>query len=156
MKREVAEEEEEEIGFMMTPMIDIVFQLIVFFMLVLDITQAQVEAVELPKHTRLEKVPWVDPSLLIVNINKDGVVKIGGMTYYDPKVNGDDVSKLETLFRQRRITYPDPTNANFAKYPVLIRADKDASWEHVQRLEQVASLEGGVTQTLYSGIQETN
>ena len=55
----------------MTPMIDIVFQLIIFFMIVIDMSQKDLEALELPmSKTAVEDEP--EEGRLYVNINRSG------------------------------------------------------------------------------------
>ncbi len=59
----------------MTPMIDIVFLLIIFFMTVSQITRVNEERLELPK---LRGAEDQSPTSLTINVTKEGVIKISG------------------------------------------------------------------------------
>ena len=121
----------------MTPMIDIVFQLVVFFLLVLDLTQPRFEPLELPEadQATLEKIP--PPYELIVNLREDGRIMIDGRVLH--RAGSDDFASVRRLFRNRRSV------ARLAEAPVLVRADRSAAWRDVQRLMAIASAEGAVT-----------
>lgn len=58
----------EAVGFNMTPMIDIVFQLIIFLMLSIDFANAQLEPVNLPIATVANPDSQPDPDRVMVNI----------------------------------------------------------------------------------------
>src|SRR5690242_9987000 len=58
----------------MTPMIDVVFQLLIFFMTCSQVSEANREALELPK---LKGTEDQANSELIVNIDQDGGLKLG-------------------------------------------------------------------------------
>lgn len=61
----------------MTPMIDIVFLLIIFFMTVTQVSEINKEQVELPKQKGSEDQ---QPTELTINITRDGELKISGNT----------------------------------------------------------------------------
>ena len=146
-RRSVAEEEEEVEGFMMTPMIDIVFQLIIFFMLIMDMSQVQVENVTLPTASKAIKEKYTDKTILIMNILKDGTVKMGGKTIWKPSAK-DDNSNIENIFELRRSMrkYQEmPGNDNWVNYPLVIRADRSAEFQHLQKIIMIATQRGGVT-----------
>lgn len=58
----------ENVGFNMTPMIDIVFQLITFFMLVTDMSQRELEQIDLPTARRAEIEEGGQPDRIFINI----------------------------------------------------------------------------------------
>src|SRR5688500_12716195 len=70
----------------MTPMIDCVFQLIIFFMLITDLSQLELEEVYLPQ-AEVAAADKPDPREIrpIVNITSDGTILVKGDVYYDPK-----------------------------------------------------------------------
>jgi len=78
MARRKAPPEIEYEGSNMTPMIDIVFQLIIFFMLVTDMATAQIENLKIPYASKAIKEKYDDPQLLVLNIMPDGTIKSGG------------------------------------------------------------------------------
>lgn len=154
-RRKLPPEVENE-GFNMTPMIDVTFQLIIFFMLVTDMAKAQLEPVVLPYAHKAIKDKTPDPLILVVNIMKDGTIKIGGKTYWHPKL-GDDNKKLEDLFESYRANqkYQEvPGRSDFVKYPVLIRADRSTPFEHIQKVLMIATHHGGVTRVQLGAKQE--
>ncbi|MBI4245397.1 MAG: biopolymer transporter ExbD [Planctomycetes bacterium] len=142
--------------FNMTPMIDVTFQLLVFFMLTLNMTQAQIEKLDLPDAPGIEKINWTDSTIVLVNISDIGEVKIGGKTIYNPGRDKDNIEGLNAFFRNVLRHNPDPTDNKYSKSPVIIRADKNTDWEHIQRVEQVAAKEGGVLIIMYGAEKEVN
>lgn len=150
MARKVSEPDNPE-SMNMTPMIDVTFQLIIFFMLVSDMTQQQIERLELPSATKAVKEKYADEKMLVLNIKKDGTVWLQGKKIFTPPPQGKgqkyDSKKLEDLFisRRQQPIYQDPANENFVNYPLLLRCDRSSSWEWVQLVMMIASQEGGVT-----------
>jgi biopolymer transport protein ExbD len=133
-------------GMNMTPMIDIVFQLLIFFMLIMDMSRAQIEALTLPAASKAIKEKFDDPKLLLINVMKDGTVKIGGKVFWRPK--DADAKKLDDVFndRRRKRQYQEVAGKDdWVNYPVMIRADRSTNFEHVQMLLMIAAKEGGVT-----------
>jgi len=59
----------------MTPMIDVVFLLIIFFMVVSQVTQANRQPLELPEE---EGAHEQEPTTLIVNIDQTGQIIVSG------------------------------------------------------------------------------
>jgi biopolymer transport protein ExbD len=140
--------------FNMTPMIDVTFQLLVFFMLTLNMTQAQIEKLELPNAKNIEKINWTDQTIIIANVDKDGYVKIGGKIYFNPDADKTNLESLNTFFRNNLVRNPDPADPKFSRSPIIIRADKNTDWENVQRVVQIGSKEGGITIVMYGAEKE--
>src|SRR5262245_62014744 len=79
----------------MTPMIDVVFQLIIFFMLLMDMSQDELEILHLPMAvTATPDEP--DPKVIrpVININSDGEILVMRELIYDP-ANDDQYAKLK-------------------------------------------------------------
>jgi biopolymer transport protein ExbD len=136
----------------MTPMIDVVFQLLIFFMLIMDMSKAQLEVMTLPSAKKAIKEKFVDTTMLVINVLKDGTIKINGKTFWKP-VNGDDMKKLEDEFEGRRQNklYQEVAGKT---YPVLIRCDRSMPFEHLQRILMIATHHGGVTRVQLGAKQE--
>ncbi|MHC4606520.1 MAG: ExbD/TolR family protein [Planctomycetota bacterium] len=148
--------EEEPVNFIMTPMIDIVFQLIIFFMLVMDLSRQRLEPVVLPYASKAIKEKFNDETLLILNVMKDGTVKIDGRTYWRPSY-GDNNDKLIAVFQRRRqkVKYQEvPGNDKYVKYPLLLRADRSTEFLHLQKILMIATKEGGVTRIQFAAKKE--
>ncbi len=154
-KRRLPPEEEFESGNMM-PMIDVVFQLIIFFMLVTDMARAQIENLNIPYASKAIKEKYDDPQMLVLNIFSDGMIKSGGRAFWTPK-DGDNNKKLEDLFEARRQNkaYQEVAgNDQYVKYPLMIRADRSTPFEHIQKILMVATHHGGVTRVQLGARQE--
>ncbi len=143
---------EEPANFDMTPMIDIVFQLLIFFMLVTDMSKQQNIPLKLPPATKAVKEKLTDDTLLTINVKDDGTITIGGQVYFRPPAGGDwskyEAKKLEDLFERRRqmkAYQENPGDDTFVKFPVLIRADRSAHFQWVQLILAIATKHGGVT-----------
>lgn len=67
-RRQRGARDEEEVGFNMTPMIDVVFNLIIFFMVITDMTQKDLEYLILPKAQLALEDKGEQKDRLIVNI----------------------------------------------------------------------------------------
>lgn len=143
MARRAPPEAEVE-GFNLTPMIDIVFQLMIFFMLVVDMSRAQTEPVRLPAASRA-----VDrkEEVVVVHLLPDGTVRVNGRTLWRP-AHGDDNSRMEAFFGTMALS------AARREHPVLIRADRSTSFEHLQKLLMIASSHGGVTKVQFAAMKE--
>lgn len=132
----------EEVQMDMTPMIDCVFLLMIFFVLVIDLSQKDLEDLILPKAEYAEpddEPPEIRP---IVNINQKGQVIYQKNTYYDPAVNGDNYDSINALLFHWRDYVVDKKKIKTEKVgggmtmkviddPVLIRADKWTEWHFV-------------------------
>jgi biopolymer transport protein ExbD len=142
---------------------DIVFQLLIFFMLTIQFADAAIEKLVLPTSSDPKKTKMNDPSLLIINVRKDGTIMIGGKIWYDSKWNTSPekergaFTKMEELFNKRRqmVKYQEvPGRSDTVKYFILIRADRSTDFEHVQRLLMMATRYGGVTKIMFATIGE--
>jgi biopolymer transport protein ExbD len=93
----------------MTPMIDIVFLLIIFFMTVTQVSKLNKEQLELPK---LKGTEDQKPSVLTINVTESGDLVVSGRTY--------SIGELVSLVnRELRRVGDDP---NFLG--IVIRADQ--------------------------------
>lgn len=93
----------------MTPMIDIVFLLIIFFMTVTQVSKLNKEQLELPK---LKGTEDQKPSVLTVNVTETGEIRVSGRTLS----SGDFVSLVN---RELRRVGDDPNLLG-----IVIRADQ--------------------------------
>ena len=122
----------------MTPMIDIVFQLIIFFMIVIDLSQKDLEALVLPmSNMAIDDEP--EEGRLYVNINRSGD--------YILKRQKLDLNALEGQLQlrvdaPRRDGEPTRDSMGLATRPLLIRCDQAAEFKHVQKVMFVCGKEG--------------
>jgi biopolymer transport protein ExbD len=128
-------------------MIDVVFLLISFFMIVGVITSNEIETLYLPA----AKVPpdnTQDPERFILNITRDGKVVYRGQ-YCDPDT-------LKKFLLHEAAKHPDkektPSGRTFSRQKILVRADQDALYDFVQ-LVMVKCTEAGII-NLQFGVKE--
>jgi biopolymer transport protein ExbD len=129
----------------MTPMIDIVFNLLIFFMVVTDLNQKELADLVLPLAYMAQPDKDNDPDdRIILNVDKDGQIKYRGKVVnlnelgailhrakeaYEFKKRQQGESGLEDL----------PGGGKASKLYVLLRADRDTPWQHVQWLMTIMS-----------------
>ena len=118
----------------MTPMIDIVFQLIIFFVVTLKMTKDFNKNIELEdgKHGPIIKSETEDNNLakapFEIELDQYGRITIANLSLSD--------DTLRTLLKNR-------VNRMGAEFPILIRADRRASHEKVKRVMDMCT-EAGV------------
>ncbi len=118
----------DHVGFSMTPMIDIVFQLIIFFMLITDMTQKDLEPLEPPVAKRPQEQGQNVPKRLIVNVTEKGEFKLRGHRHTLADLHRR-VKEHGDRFRPRR--------DGISEASVMIRADGRAAYAHVQKVLQI-------------------
>ena len=116
----------------MTPMIDVVFLLIIFFITVATLERMETGAkVKLPiaEQSNLEENP--DTTRLTINLEKDGGAFVMGQ-----KVTQDELRRLLQVEAGKSGDLGLVDEQGFSKRPVLIRGHKDLEYRHVQDLMQ--------------------
>jgi biopolymer transport protein ExbD len=111
----------------MTPMIDVVFNLLIFFMLVNQMVSIERAELALPLADQAQEEQDIEASKtqLVVNIHKEG--------YYEISGERQDQKKLETTIKNEATAMgKDKTGAS--KLKVLIRADRDLQFEYIRAL----------------------
>ena len=114
----------------MTPMIDMVFQLIAFFMVLINFGQTEAnDRVVLP-NSQLVKPPETKLEFpIILHIAQDGEVILGGDTY---------TAETLRLGLNRELSVINAEGKNPGEANVIIRAHKDAAAGDVQEVIRVA------------------
>jgi biopolymer transport protein ExbD len=136
----------------MTPMIDCVFLLMIFFVLVIDLSQKNLEDLILPRAVFQEPDDSPPDNRPILNVMQNGAVIYNQKVYYDPAVDGKDYRKIHALLAQiKRIgiaqghlkekeeTLPGGIKAKLMDDPILIRADKWTEWHYVGEIMKQCS-----------------
>jgi biopolymer transport protein ExbD len=118
----------------MTPMIDMTFQLIAFFMVVINFSQAdQNERIKLPL-SELAKPPEVAPVVPItLQLTEEGTVILGAKEVTVPQLGEELLLEKQVLVRTGKRTAKDVT--------IVIRADRTAPAGEVQELIQICQTE---------------
>ena len=114
----------------LTPMIDMTFQLIAFFMVLINFSQTESnEKVQLPS-SRLVKPPEAPLEFaIILHVAKDGEIILGGDSYTADTLN----TGLRTELAVMKAEGKGAADAN-----VIIRAHKDTAAGDVQEVIRVA------------------
>jgi len=139
----------------MTPMIDIVFNLVTFFMLTLDLSHKELAALDLPRATMGDED--IDPSVtanrtggkradntrFIINLQADGSIYFKGVSY--PLADADPAKQDMALDNVRRALRDLTRDASLreadgsSKVMVLVRGDRTAKWKYIQWIMQVCA-----------------
>ncbi len=128
-------------SFNMTPMIDIVFQLIIFFMLATEMTRASIEQLTLPKANAIEDKLRIDDQTVVMNIKSKGEI------VWNRQQMG--TQQLVDFFKQL-------TTDKGSNYSLNIRVARDANWEHVQRVLAIAVKQGNARSIMVSAEADKN
>jgi biopolymer transport protein ExbD len=124
----------------MTPMIDIVFQLIIFFMLLMDMSTKELEDLVLPKAEKADPdKPNPADQRAVVNITADGRVLVKRDVLYDPKNDDGYVKLKEFLFQKARLMPKAKTEAGgmAPDKPILVRADQATPFKYIQKVMEL-------------------
>ena len=139
---------ETEMEMNMTPMIDVVFLLIIFFMIITDMTQQDLEELTLPMaEYAVEDKPPPDEWRPIVNIQYDGTTVIKREMYYSPETHDSLANPYEELETQLGImakkmekdflNKESRTGPEIPDEPLLIRADQSTPFKHIQKVMEL-------------------
>jgi len=127
--------EPEPLEINMTPMIDVVFLLIVFFMIVVDLTQQDLVILQLPKAEFAVPDKKPEKNRLTVNITWDKATQKSEIRVKRNVYNLDELKSWMFPIARSKI---EP-KTKFSKIPILIRCDKDAPFRKVQEVMQVCA-----------------
>jgi len=111
-------------GFDMTPMIDVTFLLIIFFMLITELADVSKAKLKLPVAERAEPDDKHVPGRVVINVMKNGDLVIMGKSYSDKELHG--LLAMEAKISREGSADGFPTRA------ILIRADFRAEFRHVE------------------------
>jgi len=110
----------------MTPMIDIIFQLIIFFMVVSQFTNVAVETLTLPDAKEGEEAEEGNGDRVIVNVHEDGHISVFGKTQTPEDLQAELEKRVEEFNKQQGV--PLDAKDIGSKLSVIVRADKKVPW----------------------------
>jgi biopolymer transport protein ExbD len=114
----------------MTPMIDIVFQLIIFLMVANDMSRKEIEDLQLPqaKHAQEDKGEK-EKYRIIVNLLRNE-----RKNQPDLKVKGRemDLAEFQQFLKPEADRNREPDGPKASELYILIRADRQSRWQDVQ------------------------
>ena len=116
---------DSDVDLNMTPMIDVVFLLIIFFMLILKIVSDELTPLELPS-AQYAKPDEAEPDRLVINLAKDGGIWIDGRSY--EYGSASFVKKLQYEAQGAR------GETNISERQVLIRADRTTPYQYIEKI----------------------
>ena len=122
----------KDVGFEMTPMIDIVFQLIIFFMVSLAFTESQVEArLTLPAADAAKPPESIEQDMFTFNVVD---VTRPGANFATPFIiSAVHVTEEELLSRLKDEAELSRSASarNKVERGIIIRGDKDTAWAYI-------------------------
>lgn len=110
----------------MTPMIDVVFQLIIFFIVTINMEQNYKEDIVLEDGKNAPVIKNQDPLTLVIEVDRLGWISMHGAQV--------SPTQLKAIV-QRRYN-------SLGEYPVLIRGDKDAKHKDIRKVMDICSSVG--------------
>ncbi|HMN94872.1 MAG TPA: biopolymer transporter ExbD [Phycisphaerales bacterium] len=140
----------------MTPMIDVVFQLLVYFLVATDFTMnEEIYRVDLPSGGR--SAPSEDPFELDREPIRVLVTTVGaGTTDYRLEVVGlaERISSLDGLVRLLRSRFVDPSTGRGtfeSDHPVILEPSPGTTWEHAVDVFN-AAVRAGCTNVIFQAL----
>ena len=116
----------ERTGIQLAPMIDIVFLLLIFFIVLWNYARFETEIdISVPAASSGEN-PQRTIGEIVVNVRKTGQIIVEGLTKTDPELLG--------MFQDIVAAYPDQA--------VILRGDREAAFDHIVRVLNVCQQAG--------------
>ena len=137
----------------LTPMIDVVFLLIIFFMIITDLTQADLEELQLPvAHHATPDKPTPGEWRPVLNIPYDGRMVVKRDALYDPErddANADPykgvklfLSDAANRMEKEHFNKEAGTGPMIPGEALLIRADATTPFKSVQKVMEFCGQKG--------------
>jgi biopolymer transport protein ExbD len=135
----------------MTPMIDCVFLLMIFFVLVIDLSQKNLEDLILPRAVFQEPDDKPPENRPIINVLQNGSVVYNQKVIYDPEVHKTDYRPIKQLLIDIRTDGLSKKTLHLVQEdiggkmvpliddPILIRADKWTEWNYIGEIMKQCS-----------------
>jgi len=133
----MARKHSEGCGLDMTPMIDVVFQLMIFFIVTIKMESDVNPEIRLPDAKHGPIIEEIPPQMLVVEVDQHGTISMR-----NARLTPDHFRNLMV----RRYNQIGP-------FPVLIRADRRAKHWMVKRVMDMCT-EAGIWKIQFAGIQE--
>lgn len=132
----------------MTPMIDCVFLLMIFFVLIIDLSQTNLEDLVLPKAEYQQPDDSPPENRPVINLLQNGAVYYKGKAWFDPVVHGKDYSGIINLLKfikqkgdlKTKVENLGGRDVELVDDPILLRADKWTEWHFVGEVMKQCSM----------------
>ena len=116
----------ERTGIQLAPMIDIVFLLLIFFIVLWNYARFETEIDISVRAASSGENPQRTIGEIVVNVRKDGEIIVEGLSKSDPELLG--------MFKNIVEAYPDQA--------VILRGDREAAFDHIVRVLNVCQQAG--------------
>lgn len=134
----------------LTPMIDVCFLLIAFFIMVTEVTKSEVVEIFLPQASYALEDTNPPEDRVIINVDRNGEIWMRGKNFGRPNSkDGKRLLQLELKNIAETIGYDEAISGNPSRLTVLIRADAHVQNRFVQCL-QMLLVEARVMKVHYS------
>lgn len=136
----------------MTPMIDCVFLLMIFFVLVIDLSQKSLEDLILPRAEFQQPDDQPPDNRPIINVLQSGAVVYNQKVMYDPAVHGTNYAPIKQMLVEIRrrgelektLKFTEETIGGrvvkLVDDPILVRADKWTEWHYIGEIMKQCSM----------------
>ena len=121
----------------MTPMIDVVFQMIIFFIVTIKMDENMNEEIRLEEARQGPLFTGEDPRTMVIEVDRRGWLSINNVQL--------NRAQLGSIIARRY--------ARFGTFPVMIRADRRAEHRHVRAVMDLCT-EIGIWQIDFAAIKE--
>ena len=124
-----------------TPLIDVILLLIIFFMTVSHIVQTEIDPLDLPETSEADEIEKEQQKRVIINIHEDGRIFVFGQD--------SSIAQVHQLLLEEK------QQKSVEEIRVLIRADRMAQWDTIKevlalcRRENLHRIRVAVIQKLY-------
>jgi biopolymer transport protein ExbD len=145
---DVTKQAQQTVEMDMTPMIDCVFLLMIFFVLIIDLSQKNLEDLILPKAQFQEPDEQPSENRPVINVLQGGQVVYKQEIQYDPTRDGANYKgimdmltliKRTTKLKKKTETLPSGQTLELVDEPILLRADKWTEWHYVGEIMKQCS-----------------
>lgn len=136
----------------MTPMIDCVFLLMIFFVLVIDLSQKNLEDLILPRAEFQQPDDQPPDNRPIINVLQNGTVIYNSKVVFDPTKDGVNYAPIKAMLVEIRrrgelektLEFTEETiggrTIKLVDTPILIRADKWTEWHYIGEIMKQCSM----------------
>lgn len=128
-----------EVEMDMTPMIDVVFLMIIFFMIVSDMSQQDLAELTLPVAEKAID-DEAEEGRMIINILTDGEIEIKRGKY--GTLEGSEAQTAIRAYLSNEVAKGDREPEGFSVRSLLVRADQYSEFKHVQKIMRICGEAG--------------
>jgi biopolymer transport protein ExbD len=118
----------------MTPMIDVTFLLIVFFVVVSQIVDRDVVSLDLPAPENAKAMVSVSDKKMVINVIPLSDGSVAGIVVGEHRIGNDDMDTLSSIVKQGLVN---------GTSEVHLRADRSTEYQYIHRVIEAVRGAGG-------------